>query len=100
MELQKPITTKECEKAYYHLMRKGYFSEEHISGFYLDHRYRELIQVLHQMGYKGKLLPLGYYYPEYGAFYYIIDLERITTKKAKQIMDKYVANYVKKYHKE
>ncbi|MDO4880065.1 MAG: hypothetical protein Q3983_02185 [Capnocytophaga sp.] len=95
MEEQKPITTEECKKAYNHLVEKGYFTEEHIFDFYIDHRDRELIEVLHQMGYDGKLLALGDFYPEYGAFYYVIDSERISKGKAKKIMDNYVANWIK-----
>ena len=90
---QKPITTDECKKAYNNLVEKGYFSEEHIFDLYIDHRDKELIEVLHKMGYKGHLLALGYFYPEYGAFYYVIDVDRISMDDAKKIMDDYIKDW-------
>ena len=90
---QNPITIDECKKAYEHLVEKGYFTEEHISDFYIDHRDTELIDVLHKMGYGGNLLALGYFYPEYGAFYYVIDVDRISMDDAKKIMDDYVKDW-------
>ena len=90
---QNPITIDECKKAYEHLVEKGYFTEEHISDFYIDHRDTELIDVLHKMGYGGNLLALGYFYPEYGAFYYVIDEDRISIDDAKKIMDDYVKDW-------
>ena len=90
---QKPITIDECKKAYNNLVEKGYFTEEHISDIYIDHRDKELIEVLHKMGYEGTLLALGYLYPEYGAFYYVIDEDRISMNDAKKIMDDYIEDW-------
>ena len=90
---QKPITVDECKKAYNNLVEKGYFSEEHIFDLYIDHRDKELIEVLHKMGYEGTLLALGYFYPEYGAFYYVIDVDRISMDDAKKIMDDYIEDW-------
>ena len=90
---QNPITIDECKKAYEHLVEKGYFTEEHISDFYIDHRDTELIKVLHKMGYGGNLLALGYFYPEYGAFYYVIDVDRISMDDAKKIMYDYIKDW-------
>lgn len=90
---QNPITIDKCKKAYEHLVEKGYFTEEHISDFYIDHRDTELIEVLHKMGYEGNLLALGHFYPEYGNFYYVIDEDRISIDDAKKIMDDYVKDW-------
>ena len=100
MQEQKTITVKDCKKAYNHLVKNGYFSEKHIYDLYIDHRDKEVIEVLYQMGYKGKLLALGDFYPKSGAFYYIIDLERISPIEAKKIMDNYIANWVNNSFKE
>ena len=81
---QKPITVDECKKAYNNLVEKGYFSEEHIFDLYIDHRDKELIEVLHKMGYEGNLHARGDLYPEYGAFYYVIDKDRISMDDAKK----------------
>lgn len=81
---QKPITVDECKKAYNNLVEKGYFSEEHIFDLYIDHRDKELIEVLHKMGYEGNLHARGDLYPEYGAFYYVIDVDRISMDDAKK----------------
>ena len=93
---QKPITVEECKKAYNNLVEKGYFSEEHIFDLYIDHRDKELIEILHKMGYEGTLLALGYFYPEYGAFYYVIDVDRISMDDAKKIMDDYIEDWKRK----
>ena len=90
---QKPITVEECKKAYNNLVEKGYFSEEHIFDLYIDHRDKELIEILHKMGYEGTLLALGYFYSEYGAFYYVIDVDRISMDDAKKIMDDYIEDW-------
>ena len=90
---QKPITVDECKKAYNNLVEKGYFSEEHIFDLYIDHRDKELIEVLHKMGYEGNLHARGDLYPEYGAFYYVIDVDRISMNDAKKIMDDYIEDW-------
>ena len=90
---QKPITVDECKKAYNNLVEKGYFSEEHIFDLYIDHRDKELIEVLHKMGYEGNLHARGDFYPEYGAFYYVIDVDRISIDDAKKIMDDYIEDW-------
>ena len=90
---QKAITVDECKKAYNNLVEKGYFTEEHISDIYIDHRDTELIEVLHKMGYEGNLLASGHFYPEYGNFYYVIDEDRISMDDAKKIMDDYVKDW-------
>ena len=90
---QKPITTDECKKAYNNLVEKGYFSEEHIFDLYIDHRDKELIEVLHKMGYEGNLHARGDLYPEYGAFYYVFDENRISINEAKKIMDDYIEDW-------
>ena len=90
---QKPITVDECKKAYNNLVEKGYFSEEHIFDLYIDHRDKELIEVLHKMGYEGNLHARGDLYPEYGAFYYVIDVDRISMDDAKKIMDDYIEDW-------
>ena len=90
---QNPITIDECKRAYEHLVEKGYFTEKHIFDFYIDHRDKELIEVLHKMGYEGNLLALGYFYPEYGAFYYVIDVDRISMDDGKKIMDDYIKDW-------
>lgn len=100
MQEQKTITVKDCKKAYNHLVENGYFSEKHIYDLYIDHRDKEVIEVLYQMGYKGELLALGDFYPEYGAFYYVIDLERISPIEAKKIIDNYIANWANNSFKE
>lgn len=41
----------------------------------------------------GNLLALGYFYPEYGAFYYVIDVDRIGMDDAKKIMDNYIEDW-------
>ena len=90
---QKPITVDECKKAYNNLVEKGYFSEEHIFDLYIDHRDKEMIEVLHKMGYEGNLHARGDLYPEYGAFYYVIDVDRISMDDAKKIMDDYIEDW-------
>ena len=90
---QKPITTDECKKAYNNLVEKGYFSEEHIFYLYIDHRDKELIEVLHKMGYEGNLHARGDFHPEYGAFYYVFDENRISINEAKKIMDDYIEDW-------
>ena len=90
---QKPITVDECKKAYNNLVEKGYFSEEHIFDLYIDHRDKELIEVIHKMGYEGNLHARGDLYPEYGAFYYVIDVDRISMDDAKKIMDDYIEDW-------
>lgn len=52
MQEQKTITVKDCKKAYNHLVKNGYFSEKHICDLYIDHRDKEVIEVLYQMGTK------------------------------------------------
>ena len=93
---QKPITIDQCKRAYEHLVEKGYFTEKHIFDFYIDHRDKELIEVLHKMGYEGTLLALGYLYPEYGAFYYVFDENRISINEAKKIIDDYIEDWKRK----
>ena len=93
---QKPITTDECKKAYNNLVEKGYFSEEHIFDLYIDHRDKELIEVLHKMGYEGNLHARGDLYPEYGAFYYVFDENRISINEAKKIIDDYIEDWKRK----
>ena len=90
---QKPITIDECKKAYNNLVEKGYFTEEHISDIYIDHRDKELIEVLHKMGYEGNLHAKGDFYPEYGAFYYVFDENRISINETKKIMDDYIEDW-------
>ena len=90
---QKPITIDECKKAYNNLVEKGYFSEEHIFDLYIDHRDKELIEVLHKMGYEGNLHARGDFYPEYGAFYYVFDENRISMDDAKKIMEDYIEDW-------
>ena len=91
--VQKAITVDECKKAYNNLVEKGYFTEEHISDIYIDHRDKELIEVLHKMGYEGNLHARGDFYPEYGAFYYVFDENRISINEAKKIMDDYIEDW-------
>ena len=93
---QKPITVEECKKAYNNLVEKGYFSEEHIFDLYIDHRDKELIEVLHKMGYEGNLHARGDLYPEYGAFYYVFDENRISINEAKKIIDDYIEDWKRK----
>ncbi|MFC2497952.1 hypothetical protein [Capnocytophaga granulosa] len=93
---QKPITVDECKKAYNNLVEKGYFSEEHIFDLYIDHRDKELIEVLHKMGYEGNLHARGDLYPEYGAFYYVFDENRISINEAKKIIDDYIEDWKRK----
>ena len=81
---QKPITIEECKKAYKNLVKEGYFSEEHIFDLYIDHRDKELIEVLHKMGYEGNLHAKGDFYPEYGSFYYVFDENRVSINEAKK----------------
>ena len=57
---QKPITVDECKEAYQHLVKEAYFTEKYISDFYIDHRDKELIEVLHKMGYEGNLHARGF----------------------------------------
>ena len=90
---QKPITIDECKKAYNNLVEKGYFTEKHISDIYIDHRDKELVEVLHKMGYEGNLHARGDFYPEYGAFYYVFDENRISINEAKKIMDDYIEDW-------
>ncbi|WP_314084713.1 hypothetical protein [Capnocytophaga gingivalis] len=90
---QKPITVDECKEAYQHLVKEAYFTEKYISDFYIDHRDKELIEVLHKMGYEGNLHARGDFYPEYGAFYYVIDVDRISMDDAKKIMDDYIEDW-------
>ena len=77
-------------------MKKGYFSEEHIFDLYIDHRDKELIEVLHKMGYEGNLHARGDLYPEYGAFYYVFDENRISINEAKKIIDDYIEDWKRK----
>ena len=93
---QKPITIEECKEAYKSLVEKGYFSEEHIFDLYIDHRDKELIEVLHKMGYEGSLHARGDLYPEYGAFYYVFDENRISINEAKKIIDDYIEDWKRK----
>ena len=93
---QKPITVDECKKAYNNLVETGYFSEEHIFDLYIDHRDKELIEVLHKMGYEGNLHARGDLYPEYGAFYYVFDENRISINEAKKIIDDYIEDWKRK----
>ena len=90
---QKPITVDECKEAYQHLVKEAYFTEKYISDFYIDHRDKELIEVLHKMGYEGNLHARGDLYPEYGAFYYVFDESRISMDDAKKIMDDYIEDW-------
>jgi hypothetical protein len=90
---QKPITIDECKEGYQHLVKEGYFTEKYISDFYIDHRDKELIEVLHKMGYEGNLHARGDFYPEYGAFYYVFDENRISINEAKKIMDNYIEDW-------
>ena len=90
---QKPITINECKEGYQHLVKEGYFTEKYISDFYIDHRDKELIEVLHKMGYEGNLNARGDFYPEYGAFYYVFDENRISMDDAKKIMDAYIEDW-------
>ena len=90
---QNSITIDECKRAYEHLVEKGYFTEKHTFDFYIDHRDKELIEVLHKMGYGGTLLALGYFYTGYSAFYYVIDVDRISMDDAKKIMDDYIKDW-------
>ena len=93
---QKPITIEEGKEAYKSLVEKGYFSEEHIFDLYIDHRDKELIEVLHKMGYEGNLHARGDLYPEYGAFYYVFDENRISINEAKKIIDDYIEDWKRK----
>ena len=90
---QKPITVDECKEAYQYLVKEAYFTEKYISDFYIDHRDKELIEVLHKMGYEGNLHARGDLYPEYGAFYYVFDENRISMDDAKKIMDDYIEDW-------
>ena len=45
------------------------------------------------MGYEGNLHARGDFYPEYGAFYYVIDVDRISMDDAKKIMDDYIEDW-------
>ena len=93
---QKPITVDECKEAYQHLVKEAYFTEKYISDFYIDHRDKELIEVLHKMGYEGNLHARGDFYPEYGAFYYVFDENRISINEAKKIIDDYIEDWKRK----
>ena len=93
---QKPITVDECKEAYQHLVKEAYFTEKYISDFYIDHRDKELIEVLHKMGYEGNLHARGDLYPEYGAFYYVFYENRISINEAKKIIDDYIEDWKRK----
>lgn len=85
------FTTQNCQKAFDLLQSKGYFNDEMCFGsVVLEKHDKELINFLKEMGYEGNLETRGFFYPEYGAIYWIFDMDKLSEGEAKKITDNWV----------